>query len=320
MLRFSVLGSGSGGNSAVLSSGQTTVLIDAGLSARQLVLRLEACGIDADELDAVLLTHEHGDHTTGLDVFCRKRCLPIYATTHTCELVREKMRSEVSWKKFEAGSGFRVGDIDVQSFSVPHDAVDPVAFVMRSAGVGFGLLSDVGHVTAMACDHLRDLDTLFVEANYDETMLQNDVRRPWATKQRISSRHGHLSNDQTADLLAKVASERLCRVVLGHLSSDCNCPVHAAKFVGDRLRAEGFNEVEVECARQREPLPMRPVARNTCSAVSTGVAAANSSSVDSGTTVYSEQPRSTSPTETRIKEETFDAGGGIDYAQSEWGF
>jgi len=310
MLRFSVLGSGSGGNSAVLCSGQTKILIDAGLSARQLVLRLEACGIDADDLDAVLLTHEHGDHTTGLDVFCRKRCLPVYATTHTCELVREKMRSEVKWKKFEAGTGFRVGDIDVESFSVPHDAVDPVGFVMRAAGVGFGLLSDVGHVTAMARDHLRDLDTLFVEANYDEKMLQNDIRRPWATKQRISSRHGHLSNDQTADLLATVASDRLCRVVLGHLSSDCNCPIHAAKFVGDRLRAEGFKEVEVECARQREPLPMRPVARKPAAAVALSVSAPSA--------VYSENARP--ETGSRIAEEAADSGRRTDYAQSEWGF
>ena len=309
MLRFSVLGSGSGGNSAVLCSGQTKILIDAGLSARQLVLRLEACGIDADELDAVLLTHEHGDHTTGLDVFCRKRCLPIYATAHTCELVREKMRSEVSWKKFDAGSSFRVGDVDVESFSVPHDAVDPVGFVMRTAGVGFGLLSDVGHVTAMARDHLRDLDTLFVEANYDEKMLQNDMRRPWATKQRISSRHGHLSNEQTADLLASVASERLCRVVLGHLSSDCNCPVHAAKFVADRLRSEGFHEVEVECARQREPLPMRAVARK---------AAAAAPAVVATSTVYSENARPDS--ESRIAEETADAGRRSEHAQAEWGF
>ena len=256
MLRFSVLGSGSGGNSAVLCAGGTTVLVDAGLSARQLVLRLEACGIDADDLDAVLLTHEHGDHTCGLDVFCRKRRLPIYGTAHTCEMVREKMRSEVSWKVFDAGSDFRVGDLSVQSFSVPHDAVDPVGFVLSSSSASLGLLSDVGHVTGVARDHLRDVDALFVEANYDEVMLQNDTRRPWATKQRISSRHGHLSNAQAADLIAEVATERLRRVFLGHLSSDCNCPEVAAAAVADKLRQRGHTNVEVGCAKQREPLPM----------------------------------------------------------------
>ena len=256
MLRFSVLGSGSGGNSAVLCAGGTTVLIDAGLSARQLVLRLETCGIDADDLDAVILTHEHGDHTCGLDVFCRKRRLPIYGTAHTCELVREKMRSEVSWKVFDAGSDFRVGELAVQSFSVPHDAVDPVGFVLSSASASLGLLSDVGHVTGVAKDHLRDVDALFVEANYDEVMLQNDTRRPWATKQRISSRHGHLSNDQAADLIAEVATERLRRVFLGHLSSDCNCPEVAAAVVAEKLRKRGHTGVEVGCAKQREPLPM----------------------------------------------------------------
>jgi hypothetical protein len=108
-------------------------------------------------------------------------------------------------------------------------------------------------------DHLRDLDALFVEANYDETMLQNDIRRPWATKQRISSRHGHLSNDQAAELVSAVATDRLQCVVLGHLSSDCNCPKLAAAVISDGLRSRGFNSVEVECARQREALPMREV-------------------------------------------------------------
>lgn len=259
MLRFSVLGSGSGGNSAVLCAGNTKVLIDAGLSARQLVLRLAACGIDADQLDAVLLTHEHGDHVSGLDVFCRKRQLPVFGTAHTCELVREKMRSTVSWKIFEAGSDFQVGELDVKSFSVPHDAVDPVGFVLSAGGASLGVLSDVGHVTAVTREHLRDLDGLFVEANYDETMLHNDLHRPWATKQRISSRHGHLSNDQTADLVAEVATERLRRVFLGHLSSDCNCPLVAAAAVKQRLDKRGFSSVEVVCAQQREALPMRDI-------------------------------------------------------------
>ena len=263
MLRFSVLGSGSSGNSAVICRGDTRVLIDAGLSAKQLCLRLEAIGIDPDSLDAVILTHEHGDHCTGLDVFCRKRPLPIYGTRDTCIVVAEGMRSQVPWKKFEAGQGFEIGSLSIESFSVPHDAVDPVGFVIRDrdSDSTVGILSDVGQATGLIRERLRAVDTLFIEANYDETMLVNDTRRPWATKQRISSRHGHLSNDQAAELIVSVATERLHRVVLGHLSSDCNAPEVAIRVISRELEKAGWPEVSVECADRKIPLPLRETAK-----------------------------------------------------------
>jgi len=262
MLRFAVLGSGSSGNSAVLCSGQTRILIDAGLSARQLCLRLEKVGIDPDSLDAVVLTHEHSDHVCGLDVFCRKRKLAVYSCAHTCEIVRESVKSEVIWRQFVAGDGFQVGDIDVESFSVPHDAVDPVGFVFRSRKSSLGFVSDIGQVTGMVRHRLRGVNTLFVEANYDEVMLQNDLRRPWATKQRIASRHGHLSNEQAAELTVAAASPKMFRVVLGHLSSDCNTAEVASSFVSKELEAAGSGHVSVTCASQREPMEMCEVAKS----------------------------------------------------------
>lgn len=263
MMEFAVLGSGSSGNSAVVRLGGTCVLVDAGLSARQLCLRLEAVGISPDELSAIVLTHEHSDHVRGIDVFCRKRKLPVYATAHTCELVREKVRSEVQWHPFEAGSAFRLGGIETETFAVPHDAVDPVGFVFRNGSASVGAISDLGHATRAVVERLRGVTTLFAEANYDEAMLQNDTRRPWATKQRISNRHGHLSNEQTAALIREVASPGLCRVVLGHLSDDCNCPDLAARIAREALAGENTpsGEVLVECAGRREPLPLRPAAR-----------------------------------------------------------
>lgn len=257
MLRFSVLGSGSSGNSAVVCFGDTRVLIDAGLSARQLCLRLEAIGIDPNSLTAIVLTHEHGDHAGGLDVFCRKRAPLVYATSHTCEMVAETVRSRVAWRKFEAGETFAIEGLRIETFSVPHDAVDPVGFVFRGERTAVGVLSDVGHVTALIRERLRGVDSLFVESNYDELMLQNDTKRPWSTKQRISSRHGHLSNDQTAELVVEIASERLHRVVLGHLSRDCNAPEVATAAIRQRLERAGFPGVDVECARQKEALPLR---------------------------------------------------------------
>ncbi len=261
MLEFAVLGSGSSGNSAVLCLGETRILIDAGLSAKQLCLRLELLGIDPDSLSGIVLTHEHGDHARGIDVFTRKRKLPIYATAHTCEMVRENVKSEVIWRQFEAGGNFEIGGIQAESFSVPHDAVDPVGFVFRCGKSSVGVLSDVGHVTRMIIDRLRGVHTLFAEANYDEVMLQNDTIRPWSTKQRISNRHGHLSNDQTAELVNAVASPHLCQVILGHLSGDCNTPELAERIISEQLHKSGYTDVSVECAERKDPLPFRPAAK-----------------------------------------------------------
>lgn len=261
MLELAILGSGSSGNSALVCLGETRILIDAGLSARQLCARLDQIGVAADSISAVVLTHEHGDHTRGLEVFCRKRPLPVYASTHTCAIVREGMKAPVRWHQFAAGSGFEIGGIAIESFPVPHDAVDPVGFVFGCGRSRIGLLSDVGHVTRLIVERLKGVDTLFTEANYDEMMLQNDVHRPWATKQRISNRHGHLSNEQTAEMLAEIAHPGLHRVVLGHLSSDCNTAELACEVIQKRLIQVGFPEVIVECAPRHDILPLRPANR-----------------------------------------------------------
>lgn len=261
MLELAVLGSGSSGNSALICLGDTRILIDAGLSARQLCVRLEDLGVDPDSLSGIVLTHEHGDHTRGIDVFCKKRQVPVYATKHTCAIVRESLRCEVTWRQFEAGREFRIGDVSVETFSVPHDAVDPVGFVFGCGKSRVGVLSDVGHVTRVIIDRLQGVDTLFTEANYDEKMLQNDTLRPWAIKQRISNRHGHLSNEQTAELVSQIASPRLKQVILGHLSSDCNCPDLATDVIRETLRKDGFGDVTVECADRKDPLPLRSAAR-----------------------------------------------------------
>lgn len=260
MLHFAVLGSGSSGNSALVCLGDTRILVDAGLSARQLCLRLGELGVDADGLSGIVLTHEHGDHTRGLEVFCRKRQIPVYATTLTAAIVRENVPG-LAWRQFDAGASFEVGGIAVDSFSVPHDAVDPVGFRFEGGDSRLGLLSDVGHVTRAILDRLRGVDTLFTEANYDDVLLQNDTKRPWSTKQRISNRHGHLSNEQTAELVAGIAGPTLNRVILGHLSGDCNTPELALATVEKRLRAEGYAEVAVECAPRTASLPLRACAR-----------------------------------------------------------
>lgn len=260
MIQFAVLGSGSSGNSAVVCHGNTKVLVDAGLSAKQLCVRMEQVGVDPDSLTAIVLTHEHGDHVQGLDVFLRKRSIPVYGTVHTCHIVQQDRikKAEIGWRKFEAGTSFTIGDFEIDTFNVPHDAVDPVGFVFKSPTGRVGVLSDVGHVTNLIVERLKGVDSLFVESNYDDVMLQEDEKRPWSLKQRISNKHGHLSNKQTAELLKQVSTENLNQVVLGHLSSDCNTADLAAQFAREALAEIGLNDVKVACAERKDPTPMMP--------------------------------------------------------------
>src|SRR5262249_46743990 len=152
--------------------------------------------------------------------FCRKHAVPIFCTRLTAEqLRRAKIGENASWQLFEAGSTFAIQDVEVESFYVPHDAVDPVAFVLRAGdGGAVGFLTDLGHATKAARERIRNVNALVVETNHDEKLLQSDLKRPWSVKQRILSRHGHLSNRAAAQLVADIAGDALRTVILGHLS------------------------------------------------------------------------------------------------------
>ena len=253
MIEFTILGSGSGGNAAVIRSAGGLLLVDAGLSASQLTSRLQSCGVEPAQLAGILLTHEHGDHTRGLEVFTRKHALPILANAMTREVLRESLPS-ASWKVIPCGGAFQFAGFDIETFRVPHDAVDPMGFVLRAGGAALGVLSDLGHVTSLVRAKVQALDALFVEANYDTQMLANDTKRPWSTRQRIASRHGHLSNDQCAEIIA-AAGTALGHVVLGHLSRDCNSPAAAIAAIRAALDAAGCPQATVTCACQDEPTP-----------------------------------------------------------------
>ncbi|MBP7948744.1 MAG: MBL fold metallo-hydrolase [Verrucomicrobiales bacterium] len=258
-MRFTVLGSGSSGNCALLDCGPLRLLIDAGLSAARMLARLQLAGVDPASLTGILLTHEHGDHTRGLDVLTRKFPLPIYCNGQTREMLAGSLKGEKQWRLVECGRTFRLGDLEVETFPVPHDAVEPMGFVLRSGGASLGILSDVGHVTQVIRTRLSGVHTLFLEANYDGTLLENDAKRPWSTKQRIMSQHGHLSNHQTAQLACDLAHQALERIVLGHLSRDCNSPELAVQTVRHALAALGHHTVEIHCASQDAPTASLPV-------------------------------------------------------------
>jgi phosphoribosyl 1,2-cyclic phosphodiesterase len=253
VMRFSVLGSGSAGNAAVVECGGLRLLIDAGLSAKQLTVRLLQVGIEPGSLDGILLTHEHGDHIRGLKVFLKQNPVPVFTTPATARVVREAGIEGGTWKFFEAGQVFPISGIKVETFAIQHDAVDPVGFVIGHGAQRLGFLSDAGFITRNMTERLRGLDGLFVEANYDEGLLEADTKRPWSIKQRISSRHGHLSNNQVTELIREIAHPALGRVVLGHLSSDCNTPEIALTRIGKCLADLGHGHVGLNCACQHEP-------------------------------------------------------------------
>jgi phosphoribosyl 1,2-cyclic phosphodiesterase len=253
MMRFAVLGSGSGGNAAVVECGGLRLMVDAGLSAKQLTLRLRQVGIEPAALDGILLTHEHGDHVRGLKIFLKQNPLPVFTTPATARVVRETGIDGGTWKFFEAGQAFPIGDVEIETYAIQHDAVDPVGFVVGHAAQRLGFLSDAGFVTRSMTERLRGLAGLFVEANYDEDLLEADTKRPWSIKQRISSRHGHLSNSQVTDLIRDIAHPELGRVVLGHLSSDCNAPELILSQLQACLLELGHPQVGLHCASQHEP-------------------------------------------------------------------
>ncbi len=251
MLEVTILASGSAGNSALVRCGGTRILIDAGLSARQLTGRFTACGLTLEALDGILLTHEHGDHTASLRTLCARHEIPIYANRLTAAALAAGPLSEHrNWRYFEGGAQFTIGALTIEAFQVPHDAADPVGFLVRNFAATFGLVTDLGCATKLVIERLREVDALLIETNHDEELLQKDTRRPWSVKQRILSRHGHLSNAAAAEVVAEAASARLKRVVLGHLSRDCNAPDLAARAMSARLAARGRADIAVACASQ----------------------------------------------------------------------
>lgn len=252
-----MLGSGSAGNSALVATSHCKILIDGGLSARQIALRLEQCGVAPEQLDGVLLTHEHGDHICGLEVLCRKFAVPIFCNALTAEAIRgnSSLDQHRNWRVFRTGSEFSICDITVQTFPVPHDAVDPVGFAFHAGSGSLGFITDLGYATKVIVERLREVRTIVIETNHDEKLLQNDKHRPWSVKQRIQSRHGHLSNTAAASVIEQLLPGKIERVVLGHLSRDCNTPALASEAVRMQLEKSGKIDIEVYCATQSELSP-----------------------------------------------------------------
>jgi phosphoribosyl 1,2-cyclic phosphodiesterase len=255
MIHVSILASGSSGNAILAKAGETSVLIDAGLSAKRLGALLAGLDAPPESLAGILLTHEHVDHTRGLKGLCGKKTLPVFTNQLTADSLR-KGKIEAEWRFFASGAVFQLGDFNIHPFSVPHDAADPVGFVLRHESSSFAVLTDLGHAPRQVVNATRGVNAVLVEANHDENLLKNDHKRPWAVKQRILSRHGHLSNQSAANLVAEIATPDLHHVLLAHLSEDCNAPALATASILEKLQATGNNHTRIHCpGAEGFPLP-----------------------------------------------------------------
>jgi phosphoribosyl 1,2-cyclic phosphodiesterase len=253
-MRTVVLGSGSSGNSLVVESGEGRILIDAGFSCRELERRLASVGLAPAEIDAVVLTHEHSDHSRGADRFVRRHGQPLLATAGTLGSRKWSDGLASSLVVIRSGEACEVAGFSLEPFAVPHDAREPVGLVIEDgAGHRLGLVADLGSRSRLAWGRLRELDTLILEANHDLEMLRSGPY-PWSLKQRVAGRHGHLSNRSAAEGLPELLSDRLRWVVLYHLSRTNNLPGLAAAVVTEELARRGSGaEVALTC--QDEPSP-----------------------------------------------------------------
>ncbi|RYL94226.1 MBL fold metallo-hydrolase [Sporolactobacillus sp. Y61] len=240
-MQYSVLASGSTGNSLYIETQQHKLLIDCGLSGRKMVALLGEIGKKAEDIDAILVTHEHSDHVRGLGVFARRFHTPVYANEKTWQAMASTIgRIPVEQKfTFRANSVKSFGDLDIESFSVSHDAADPMFYVIHDQGKKMTLLTDLGYVSDHIKGLIRDSDTYVIEANHDTEMLMMG-RYPWSVKRRILGDTGHISNDESGIALTEVLGNRTKSVYLAHLSRDNNMKELARMSVGQRLEDQGL--------------------------------------------------------------------------------
>ena len=227
MLEFSVLSSGSKANALYVTDGQTRLLIDCGLSAREISHRLARIGVEPQSIDALLLSHEHSDHIRGAPLFAKKHCLDVWATSGTFSVWND--RPDVpcfTRREFRAGDAFGIGALHVETFSVLHDANDPVGFRVSSGTTALAVVTDLGAVTDAVSAHALNVDALVLESNHDLLLLKEN-HYPEHLKRRIRSNTGHLSNEQAADIVRRLSAQRDGRLQVligGHISENSNHP------------------------------------------------------------------------------------------------
>jgi len=252
VIRFSLLGSGSSGNAVLCVSENAKVLIDSGLSFKELNRRVALLGQSLEGLDAVFITHEHFDHVQCLGTLARRLQVPVYLTEATHAALPQGIGALPEVRPFESGDSILVRDMLVSSFDIPHDAVDPVSYTISCAGAKLGIATDLGHASTVVRNRLEGANALVIESNYCPDLLRQSVY-PAQIQQRIRGRHGHLSNQDMASLLHELRHEGLKTVVLVHVSENNNTEDRARAMAENALRGHG---ARLHVAPHHEPTPL----------------------------------------------------------------
>lgn len=253
-MNVTVLGSGSSGNSLLVESARVRLLIDAGFSGRDLERRLAAVDVDAGSIDALLITHDHSDHTRGMGILARRWGIPVYLTDETRSACAKLLNGTEQIHSYTSFEPVLIGDLLVNPFLTMHDAVDPVAITVSdlSTGEKLGIATDMGRPTPAVRSALQDCDLIILEANHDEILLRESPY-PWSVKARIGGSHGHLSNRAAADLAVELHHSGLGAVMLAHLSENSNDPDLAYDVVGAHLERLGYRG-KILVGKQHEPM------------------------------------------------------------------
>ena len=256
MLQLCTLASGSSGNSLLVSDGATHILVDAGISCRRITTALRELGVDPADLSAVLITHEHTDHLSGLTTLTKQRKIPVYASRGTgLQLCYRIAFLEELLHPFTPGASFSIGSIDVESFPTPHDAAESAGYALSAGGRKAAVVTDLGHVTAAVEAGIRGANLLVAEANHDVEWLCSGPY-PYFLKDRILGDRGHLSNEAGAALACSAVAAGASAVILAHLSHENNTPERARQVVGDSLKRMGAipgRDVLLDVAPRSEP-------------------------------------------------------------------
>ena len=253
-MQVCVLASGSAGNAIYVQHGATRVLVDAGLSGREIETRLRSIGVDIQKLMGVVVSHEHSDHISGVGVLARKVKCPVWLTRGTFDASRSRFKGRERVRFFENDEDFTIGDLSFQPFAISHDAADPVNFVVDDGQSRLGIATDMGVVSQLAFQKLSTSDMVILESNYDREMLMTGPY-PWSVKQRIQGTHGHLDNTVASETLGQLIDTGLEQVVLAHLSEENNRAELARQASEAVIESRGLRRYQLTVAEQDQPTP-----------------------------------------------------------------
>lgn len=259
-MRMMSIASGSSGNCTYIGTDNTHILIDAGVSRKRILEGLNKLDLKAEDIDAVMITHEHDDHIKGIGVLERYCEIPLYSTQGVLDYVaKSKSLGAIPdgvYNTFEAGSTFRIKDLEIKSVPISHDAIDPVAYVVSDGERRAGVVTDLGYYTDEITEAFSDMDVLLAEANHDINMLLTGPY-PYPLKQRILGERGHLSNETCGRMLNDILGNRTRKVILGHLSHENNFPELAYETVRMEINLgeNGFkaHDFDIEVAKRDTP-------------------------------------------------------------------